>query len=60
VIDDDPTPELCAQYGFRSANGYDRSAQSARGTDPTGARAQFVSLASSAQELQGKTVLGSR
>ncbi|HET9161485.1 MAG TPA: von Willebrand factor type A domain-containing protein [Caulobacteraceae bacterium] len=35
-------------------------AQGARGQDPTGIRAQFVALARSAEEVQGKTVLGSR
>jgi Ca-activated chloride channel family protein len=35
-------------------------AQSARGTDPTGIRAQFVSLARSAKDVQGKTTLGAR
>jgi Ca-activated chloride channel family protein len=35
-------------------------AQGARGGDPTGIRAQFVSLARSAKDVQSKTVLGSR
>ena len=35
-------------------------AQSARGPDPTGIRAQFVSLARSAKDVQGKTTLGAR
>jgi Ca-activated chloride channel family protein len=49
-------PYMAPEFGWEQVLSL---AQNARGSDPNGMRAQFVNLARSASEIQGKTTLGS-